>query len=234
MQQKPIDRYPKLQARYKVLEQQIEAHINLGEKMLKADGGNVYTADLVMVAVLKRSLDLLDGIICLTDRWNFTSAAPLLRLQIDSLLKLVYLAYVGYADTVSIAILDEGILDERKSFRKLKDSRGKLLTDARLRDYARPFYPWLDRVYEETSKLIHLSGKHLSSTVQSVDGKTRTSEIFVGTGSRNWLESEIDNFLDAFGCTTDALLKVVLGWVISKDRAIKADAEAETADRNSP
>jgi len=227
MQQKPIDRYPRLKARYEALEQEREAHIKLGEQMLRAGGGKLYVTDLLMLAVLKRSLDLLDAIICLTDRWNFAAAAPLLRLQIDSLLKLVYLAHLKNADVISIAIL------EGKSLRNLKDSEGKRLTDARLRDYARPLYPWLDRVYEETSKLIHLSDKHYLLTVESVDDKRRTVQTFIGAGDQHWPESEIDNFLDAVACTTDALLKVVLGWVISKDRAISADAETKRADWNS-
>ena len=228
MQQKPIDRYPKLQARYEVLEQQRQAHLNLGQQMLTTGDGKLYVTDFVMVAVLKRSLDLLDGISCLTDRWNLAAAAPLLRLQIDSLLKLVYLAHVEFADAVSKAILDE-----EKPFRKIKDSDGKFLTDARLRDHATRFYPWLDRVYDETSKLIHLSDRHLLFIIESFDDKTGTLGFFIGTGNQNRPESEIDNFLDVFSCTTDALLKVVLGWVISKGSATKADTGTETTDGNS-
>lgn len=148
MQQKPIDRYPKLRARYAVLEKQRRTHSDLVQKLLTVGDGNICETDLVVVAVIKRSLDLLDGIICLTDRWNFAAAAPLLRLQVDSLLRLVYLTQLEDADDVSKAIL------AGKSFRKLKVSDGKPLTDARLRDYARGFYPWLDRVYKEMSKLI--------------------------------------------------------------------------------
>jgi len=227
MQQEPMERYPKLRARYEILEQQKQVHLDLGQQMMTVGGGKLYVTDLVMLAVLKRSLDLLDGIICLTDRWNFAAAAPLLRLQIDSVLKVVCLAHLENADVVSTAIL------EGKSLRNLKDSDGKFLSDARLRDYARRFYPWLDRVYEETSKLIHLSDKHFFLPVESVDDETRVVQMLIGAGTQNWPESEIDNFLDAVGCTTDALLKVVLGWVISKDRAIKADAETDRADRDS-
>jgi len=227
MQQDPIDRYPKLRVRYEVLEKQRRAHFDLVQKLLTVANGNIYVTDLVMVAVMKRSVDLLDGIICLTNRWNFTAAAPLLRLQIDSLLKLVYLAQLKNADEVPKTIL------EGKPFRKLKDSKGKPLSDSRLRDYARRFYPWLDRVYEETSKLIHFSEKHCFLTVKSTDDKTRTVTTFVGTGIPHWPESEIDNFLGAVGCTTDALLKVVLGWVVSKKHAHKNTTESKIYDSNS-
>lgn len=227
MQQKPIDRYPKLHGRYKVLEKQKQVHFDLVQRLLTVADSNVYVTDLVMAAAMKRSLDLLEGIICLTNRWNFAAAAPLLRLQIDSLLKLVYLAQLKNADEVSKAIL------EGKSFQKLKDSKGKPLFDIRLRNYARRFYPWLDRVYEETSKLIHFSDKHCFLTVQSVDDKTRTVTTFVGAGIPHWPESEIDNFLDAVGCTTDALLKVVLGWVVSKDHAHKSDVKPNIDESSS-
>jgi len=222
MKQKPTDKYPKLQTRYEVIEKQKRAHFELVRKSLTADGSNIYLKDLLIVAVLKRSLDLLDGIICLTNRWNFVAAAPLLRLQLDNLLKLSYIARCKKADELIKAVL------EGESFQKLKDSEGKLLFDSRLRDYARPLYPWLDRVYEETSKLIHLSDKHCFLPIISVDNKARTTTTFVGVGIPNWPGSEIDNFLNAVSCATDALLKVVLGWVISKGHTQKDDNIPET------
>ncbi|MBA7716516.1 hypothetical protein ES703_125589 [subsurface metagenome] len=181
--------------------------------MLSVADGNIYVTDLVMIGVLKRSLDILDGCVSLVERWNFSAAAPLLRLQLDSLLRLVYLATLKDADAVSMEII------KGHSFRNMKDREGKKLTDARLRDYARPLYPWIDKVYKQTSKLIHFSDKHYFLSVNSLNKQSRTVEHFIGEGVTNWPESEINSFLDAMGCTTDALLKVVIGWTISKQRA---------------
>lgn len=210
MKQKPTDKYPKLRVRYEIIERQKRAHFDLFQELRTADGGNVYSTDLFIEAVLKRSLDLIDGIICLTNRWNFIAAAPLLRLQLDNLLRLSYLPQSENPSEVVEAVL------RGESFQKLKDSEGKCLSDKRLRYHARSLYPWLDRVYEETSKLVHLSNKHFFLPVTSVDDKERTMTTSFRVGIPHWPESEIDNFLNAASWATDALLKVVRGCVVSK------------------
>lgn len=211
--QTPMEKFPTLRKRFEVLKKLRQAHLDVGTKMLSVADGNIYVTDLVMIGVLKRSLDILDGCISLVERWNLSAAAPLLRLQLDSLLKLVYLATLKDADVVSMEII------KGHSFRNMRDRNGKKLTDARLRDYARPLYPWIDEVYKQTSKLIHFSEKHCFLSVNSLDEQSRRVDFFIGEGVTNWPESEIDSLLSAMGCTTDALLKAVIGWRISKQRA---------------
>lgn len=228
MKQKPTDRYPKLRTRYEIIERQKRAHFDLFQESRTADGGNIYLTDLFTETVLKRSLDLIDGIICLTNHWNFAAAAPLLRLQLDNLLKLSYLAQCKNRDEIMKAVL------RGESFPRLKDpkDRRERLTDVRLRYYARSYYPWLDRVYEETSKLVHFSNKHVFSPIASVDNEERSTTSFFGVGIPRWPESEIDNFLNAFSCATDALLTVVRDWVISKGHPKKDDNISNTGNSN--
>ena len=206
----PKDRFPKLIAAYAVLDEQRALHATLYLTISDAAGGQIYAADLFMQAALKRSLDLLDAIVCLIDRWNFVAAGPLLRLQIDTLLRLVYLATLTNADEMAIAMLQGKRLKE-------KGASGKPLTDARMRELARPMYPWIDRVYSETSKLIHFSDKHFFSPVTSV--ADRTVETYFGVGMPHWNERDVAELLCAFGVSTDAILKNVLGWIIHKDKA---------------
>ncbi len=208
--QTPIEKFPRLQKKFEMLKKQHQTHLDVGLKMLSVDNGKFYVTDIVIIGVLKRSLDLIDGITSLVERWNFSAAAPLLRLQLDSLLRLVYLATLKNADTVSADIING------HSFGNLKDKEGKKLTDVRLRDYARTVYPWIDDVYKETSKLIHFSEKHCFQPFHCQDEQSRKLEIIIGEGFPNWLEADIDSLLDAMGCITDALLKVVIGWINNK------------------
>lgn len=213
LQQQPIDKYPKLKPHYEALKEQMQVHFHIAEQMLKADCGNLYPSDMLILAILKRSLDLLDGVLCLVDRWNFASAAPLLRLQIDSLLKLFYIAQQQdgkHAFEVFKAVL------EGKRFDQLRDPSGQRLTDKRLREYAKGSYPWLDKVYEETSKMIHLSGKHIFLSHEPIDEKNRIMRYALQVGYPNWPQSEIDKFLQAFIHTTDALLQLAREWINRK------------------
>lgn len=182
-----------------------------------ADNGNIYYTDFVIMAITKRSLDLLDGILCLLDRWNYSAAGALLRLQIDSLLRLWFLKKSENPETFAKAIL------EGKQFRNLKDAAGKRLTDERLRFHARDSFPWLDAVYQETSGLIHFSDKHICTSVVSLDESIHRVNFHVKAGNERWPEQEIEEFLVAVNLTTTGILLAVLGWTNLKEQFNKAN-----------
>ena len=62
-------------------------------------------------------------------------------------------------------------------------NRGRYITDKRLREHARPSYPWLDGVYEETSRLVHLSEKHFQLAIHEVNPEAREASIALGGGA---------------------------------------------------
>ena len=67
-------------------------------------------------------------------------AAPLLRIQLDSLTRISYLATAARADEVAEYVIGGG------EFRKLKDAEGKPLSDARLIRHAERIHPWIKGV----------------------------------------------------------------------------------------
>jgi len=62
------------------------------------------------------------------------------------------------------------------------------LTDARLRDHARPLFPWLDVVYEKASGWVHFSGVHVGVTMIVGAGDTLSGRF----------PSDIDHYPIAF------------------------------------
>jgi hypothetical protein len=207
----PVERYPGLRKYFEAIEKLERLHFEVAAALASAGGGDLWHTDFVLMGVLERSLDILDAAQVLIERWNFTAAAPLLRMQLDSLLRVNYLSKVGDAEAVSREVF------AGTPFYKLKDAKGKPLTDARLRDYARARYDWIDRVYEATSKLIHLSDRHVFGTVQSINEENRTVQHVIGVGAPNWPEERLEEFLQVLITTTDALLKTVGGWAGTKD-----------------
>jgi hypothetical protein len=128
-----------------------EHHLDLVQRFLSAADGALYTLDLVFGAVMTRSYSLVDGFLDTFDQWNPIVAAPLLRLQIDSLVRTSYIARAPAADSVANEILGGG------EFRKMKDAQGKKLLDFRLVELAKRHHPWVPDVYEVTSGWVHFS-----------------------------------------------------------------------------
>ncbi len=72
----PATRYPQLQVRFDHLAKLGERHFEVGNRVLTAGRGALYLPDHVILAVLKRSVDLLDAVDVLIKRWNFIASAP--------------------------------------------------------------------------------------------------------------------------------------------------------------
>ncbi len=207
-----LARYPELKQKFESLEELSKRHLATGAKVLEAGGGALYATDHVVLGALKRSLDIVEGTSLLVRNWNFIAAAPLLRAQLDTLLRLVYIARCGFPDAFSQIILTGKLLS------KVKDAAGKPLTDARLRDYARPIFPWLDKVYEETSRMVHYSEKHFMLMVEKAHEGETSADIVLQSGQPNWPLGEIHNFVDALTTATKAILDLAEGWAGEKDR----------------
>jgi hypothetical protein len=137
-------------------------HLDLTRRFLEIDG-NLYSIDLVMAAVMSRSYSLVEGFIDAFDGWNLIVAAPLLRMQLDSLTRLAYIASAPRADEVAEYIIGGG------EFRKLKDTENRRLTDARLIEHAEPTHPWVKDVYGATSGWVHFSPAHVVASWQVKD-----------------------------------------------------------------
>jgi hypothetical protein len=116
------------------------------------------------------------------DMWNPIVAAPLLRMQIDSLMRISYTARMANSDEIAMYVINGG------EFRRLKDAEGKRLIDRRLLEHAAPAHPWIGGVYEATSAWVHLSPEHLRASIPVSDdgeaeGERRGAATFRGVAS---------------------------------------------------
>ena len=133
-------------------------HFELTGRFLRT--ANLYSIDIVMVAVMSRSYSLVDGFINAFDDWNLVVAAPILRMQLDSLTRLAYIAAAPQSDEVAEYLLGGG------EFRYLKDADSKKLTDRRLIEHVEEAHPWIDGVYKATSGWVHFSPEHIVASLQ--------------------------------------------------------------------
>jgi hypothetical protein len=141
----------------------------------------------------------------LLETGNLTAAIPLLRLQLDNLLRLTYLVTLPNDDEFSKQVL------EGKHTRSITDAQGRKLTDARLRDYARPHYPWIDDIYNRASGLVHFSDVHVFRAVKTEPEKG-PRDISFQVGHIPWPDHVGLEVEETFGYVTGQILSVVEQW----------------------
>lgn len=183
-------------------------HLELGMAMYKAAPA-IYGLDLLSAAVLNRSIILIDGFCTLVDAGNYLCAAPLVRLQLDSVLRSYGASLVDDPHDFALKIL------AATPVRNIRDRYGKFMTDAYLLKKLSVEYPWMPNVYEFTSGFIHLSEKHIIHTVRKLDedGNMQTA---IGPGDDHVPDEFKIEAIDAFDAITDVALRFVVSWILTK------------------
>ncbi|GAA1719546.1 hypothetical protein [Brachybacterium phenoliresistens] len=182
-------------------------HPDVANLALSVAEGQVFPTDLLVIAMIQRSYGVVDALIDAVDSYNIHAAAPLLRLQLDTLFRAHYAAS-GNSDELAMRLL------EGKEFRRMKDSEGKTLNDGRLKDLAAAAHPWAPEVYDKTSGWVHFSLSHMLATVQ-VSGK---SELFMGVPLQPHVIPE-SLWQEVYGASiraTEELFLYVRGWAERK------------------
>ncbi len=195
------------------------AHLDMLRALVAAQDGQLTTADLLATMALNRSLSLMDGFLQLTAANNAICAVPLLRLQLDSVLRL-------YAHSVAAdpSALLERVLSGAPLTRKptLTSVHGERLTDTHLiqllmRDSD---LHWFQDVYEATSGYVHMSRAHFLGMLvdDQTSGSADRSTFSVGRGIR-WRPEHKEEAIEAFTAATEALLRVCAGFLQQKQAA---------------
>ena len=132
-----------------------------------------YTADFVMFGLMDRNIGLVEAMPALIKDHNIHAFAPLLRVQLDGLLRLHAFRLVKNTDELAEFII------KGNELRKFKDKNNKALTDRYLVNSLKKELPWLESVYNELCGWVHFSNTHLSTA--ATEGKEERS-IYIGIG----------------------------------------------------
>lgn len=177
-------------------------------KITRANNGAMYQMDLFSSAVVNRSLELSKGFESMIKGGLFLCAAPLLRLQLDNLLRYSALWLVENPDAVCLEVLGG------KPIRKIKDENGNKMTDAHLVSILSKDIEWISSVYEKTSGYVHFSETHFHKTLLSAkDGKV---EIGIGDRAKPVPDSALEEACAAYQAITIELLRFLDGWLQTK------------------
>ena len=137
------------------LEDTKDMHIHKAMKVLKAYDGTFYSLDHLFLAAINRSRSQVGAFIDLIISGNYLAAAPMIRMQVDSILRLSASRLVDNPHDFALKVL------AGEPIRKMKDRSGKKMMDAYLLDKFKHENPWIEGVYRAGSGFIHLSEKHM-------------------------------------------------------------------------
>jgi hypothetical protein len=147
-------------------------HLDLAKRFISVADGSLYTIDLFLFGVTQRSYHLVDAFLSLIDEWNIIGAAPLVRMQIDNLTRVTYVATAPRADEIAEEFIGG------TEFRHMRAPDGQKLTDRKLLDLAlADLGDWVEPVYEATSGWVHLSPLHVHHAWEIAEEADETASI---------------------------------------------------------
>lgn len=153
---------------------------------------------------------------CVQDR-NSLVAAALLRLQLDTALRLYALFWVADPNTFSEEVFKGNQID------RLKAADGEQMKDKYLRDKLVDRYPWVETVYKQTSSLIHFSNRHILDAFEINDEKTGSCTLQLGPNKPNQPIEEYTDCLAAFQHINMIILVAVQDWFDRFDVFVETD-----------
>jgi hypothetical protein len=185
---------------------------DIGLRVLKAGEGEVFPLDFLVLATIQRSISLAEAISTLVETRNYFAAASLVRLQIDSCLRLRAAWLVSKPHEYASQVL------AGTSTRDQKTKDGIRMTDAYLISTFDSDIPWIKEVYKTTSGFIHLSAQHVTSMAFKNDSNDPSSfMLHFGAETPDLTDDQYNELCSAFVHTTDVLLWIIRGWINTKN-----------------
>lgn len=193
----------------KKVENTDKKHIHYAKLIITSDNAKIYPLDFLFFAALNRSKCNLHAFTHLIRERNYIAAAPYLRMQVDSLLRIAASTLVDDPHEFARKVL------AGESISKLKSKNNQKLQDWYLLKTFTPKFPWIEGVYKHCSGFIHLSEKHIYGIISDVSDSgefgLRISHEQEFIPEKNYLEA-----VAAFYESVDSLFNLCRGWILSK------------------
>jgi hypothetical protein len=180
-----------------------KAIINMG-KQLTAITAKMETFDFLLIAALNRTVNISKAYTTLIRDNNFIAAAPLVRINIDTLLRL-YASIISEFDRNTFASKVMG--GELIKKMKLNGTKKDLRDDTLYLELSKiEGMEWVTDIYKVGSSFIHLEKSHIFSSLKIADDKERIVNMTIGFhdafisesekfGSAIWMNKIIDSII---------------------------------------
>ena len=192
------------------------SHLNISEIILNR--GGIAPMDIYALMVLKRSISLVFGFVELLEKKNFICAAPLIRLQIDNLLRFHAAFFVDNQSQFVVDVL------QGKKISSMKDRAGNKMTDTYLQSRLDVYNPWLQNLYKHTSGYVHLSEQHFLNTLRASDGnRDGAFDIYIGPDDKMVTDDVYKNAIEDMIRLTESVLTFLGIWATKTNNPPRND-----------
>lgn len=181
-------------------------------KKLFDQNKSMYLADFYVMGALRRILALAKGFRSQIEDRNFLCAAPLVRMQLDTALRLYALSLVSNREEVAKQLLDGVPLS------KLKDAQGQKLRDTYLVDQLSETYAWVKPLYAETSGFVHLSERHFFTSIAKTNDEEQVVHLSITSEDDGRAEADYYEVVDAFHESTRLAGIVLAGYLLARTK----------------
>jgi hypothetical protein len=201
------------------LEQKLEKIGRLEQEILRklaaqiGPNSDMYVSHFMMLGAAKRTVSLGKGFRTLVQARNFVCAAPLVRMQIDTALRVYAGTLVVDAESYARAVHAGEPID------KMRDRNGTRLRDAYLVEQLGKLYPWIPNVYRETSGLVHFTSRHIFAGVAKLDEESRTVHFLIGGEDPPRPDEEYFEMVDCFFEAMRITGLLTLNWAHARQQA---------------
>lgn len=152
---------------------------------------------------------------CVEDR-NGLVAAALLRLQLDTVLRLYALYWVADPEDFAGRVFFGEQVD------RLKAADGQQMKDRYLIDKIKERNPWVEAVYKNTSGLIHFSDRHIHAAIR-LEGDDGAAQFFLGPINPRHTLADFQELLEAFFHCTGMVIVAAGDWFFRFDTVYRRD-----------
>lgn len=196
------------------IENKSKAIINLG-KQLHTITEDIYPFDLLLIAALNRTVNTNKAFVSLVKDSNFISAIPMIRINLDTLLRL-------YASNISEFDRNEFA---GKIISGMKVRKMKLYNNPKI--YLSDFFlhteltkikgmEWVSSLYNLGSSFIHLEKSHFISSMKIKSEDERTILMSIGFHDSFISDTDKSELIGWMNLTIDKIIEQTQIWFLEK------------------
>ena len=183
----------------------------LGKENIQVPPG-FYMFDIYTTGLLNRAVNIIRAFCSLMRDRNFIAAAPLVRIHLDSLLRLFAPQLISFNVDEFATLVFKGT-----PVRKIKDKTDKRLTDAHLVESIskEDGFEWVQRVYDTGNSYVHFSDMTIFASMQALD---EPGKINFTVGQHDHFISLNDKHGAAFWMNkiTEGIILLTHSWIEQK------------------
>ena len=185
------------------IDNKTKAMLNLGKQLVAIDS-NLEPFDLLLISIINRTVNLNSAFSSLIRNNNFIAGAPLVRINLDSLLRMYASIICEYDRNTFAKKIQSG---NQINKMKLRDSK-KMLTDANLVQELSQIegMDWVQKVYKAGNSYVHFGDTIVFSSQKIASEKDKTILQTIGlhdsfvsesekVGAIVWMNKVIDSII---------------------------------------